>query len=84
MRNDIVISDLNWDETGREVVQGRHHPNQLVEECFHDLWKEAARRFAVQTGDFDIDQMIREQRIKDQLVDLILEYLMQNERGEHE
>jgi hypothetical protein len=36
------------------------------------------------TGDFDIDQMIREQRIKDQLVDLILEYLMQNERGEHE
>lgn len=78
MYDDIVITDLEKDPTGRFDRDEIFHPANLVEECFDDLWEEVSRRFELETGDITPLQDWRERRIKTELAELVLDFIKQN------
>lgn len=78
MFEQIMITDLTYDETGRWVEDELYHPVKLVDEAFDLMWAEAARRFQLHSGDFSPYQTEKEEQLRKAVAKLMLEYIKQN------
>jgi hypothetical protein len=83
MYSQIVIKNLELDETGRSVTLEDYHAARLVDETFEMLWSECHRRFELVSGDIAPEQQAMEDDLRDKLTRLVASFVTQNRGGDH-